>query len=84
MLGSIEYPLYRVERDDFLLFNPQSVGESDPLDIRTKNGSWVDLIIKTEGITPPHPIHKHSNRFFVLGQGTGPFNYSFVADAIAA
>jgi len=84
MLGSIEYPFDQVKGDEPLLFHPSAAGNSDSWNIRTKNGSWVDLIIKTEGMTPPHPIHKHSSKFFVLGQGTGPFRYSSVADAIAA
>ncbi|KAL4799145.1 Cupredoxin [Aspergillus venezuelensis] len=40
------------------------------LTIATQNGTWVDIIFDvTNPLQPPHPIHKHSNKFFVTGQG---------------
>lgn len=64
-----------------LLFNRSSIPTD--LAIGTKNGTWVDLIMVVRtSIQPPHPIHKHSNKYFVIGQGTGPFNYSTVAEAM--
>ena len=67
-----------------LLIDPdQDLGHNPDLTIRTTNGTWVDLIIRSqEPLSPPHPIHKHSNKFFVIGSGVGPFNYSSVAEAI--
>ncbi|RAK81183.1 multicopper oxidase [Aspergillus fijiensis CBS 313.89] len=51
--------------------------------ISTQNGTWVDIIISVLNIAQPaHPIHKHSNKFFVIGQGLGAFNYSSVAEAM--
>lgn len=31
---------------------------------------------------PPHPIHKHSNRYFVIGYGQGSFDYESVEEAM--
>jgi FtsP/CotA-like multicopper oxidase with cupredoxin domain len=32
-------------------------------------------------IAPPHPIHKHSNKAFIIGQGVGAWNWTTVAEA---
>jgi len=59
-----------------LLQDPATVPASD-LTVKTK-GQWVDLIIQVAGpLTQPHPMHKHSNKAFVLGSGV-------VAEAAAA
>jgi FtsP/CotA-like multicopper oxidase with cupredoxin domain len=43
----------------------------------------VDLIIQvTTVLQPPHPIHKHSNKHFLIGQGNGVFNWTSVAQAV--
>lgn len=64
--------------------DPSTVTATDTI-LKNDYGQWVDLIIKTAGpIAQPHPIHKHANKFFLLGQGAGDFNYSTVADAAAA
>lgn len=64
-----------------LLFNTSSIPTD--LTITTRNGSWVDLIMVVKSpIQPPHPMHKHSNKYFVIGQGNGDFNYSSVAEAM--
>jgi len=47
-------------------------------------GSVVDLVFVVKGNGPPHPIHKHFNPFWVIGQGTGAFNWSSVAEAYEA
>jgi FtsP/CotA-like multicopper oxidase with cupredoxin domain len=53
--------------------------------LTTKNGTWVDLIFAVPTLgQPPHPIHKHSNKAFIIGQGTGAFTWSSVAEAAAA
>lgn len=80
-LGNDSYSL-ELEESQPLLFNQTSI-PSD-LIIRTQNNTWIDLIIEVEAppISPPHPIHKHSNKHFLIGQGTGPFNWSTVAEAI--
>ncbi|KAG5298084.1 laccase TilA [Histoplasma ohiense] len=49
----------------------------------TKNGTWVDLVLVTGGnFNPPHPIHKHSHKMYVIGRGQGPFHWETVDDAI--
>jgi FtsP/CotA-like multicopper oxidase with cupredoxin domain len=66
-----------------LLFDPNSAQAMNPnLTITTKMGQWVDLIVQVAGpLSPPHPLHKHSNKGFILGQGQGVFNWSTVAEA---
>ncbi|KAE8380596.1 Cupredoxin [Aspergillus bertholletiae] len=73
---------------------PQSNEEATPLllnrssiptkyTITTLNNTWVDLIINvTTGGQPPHPIHKHSNKYFVIGSGSGAFHHHSVAEAV--
>ena len=67
-----------------LLFTPNSTaGLNSGLTLRTLKDQWVDIIIlSTEELAPSHPIHKHSNKVYVIGQGTGDFNYSSVAEAM--
>ncbi|KAJ5225786.1 laccase TilA [Penicillium chermesinum] len=81
-LGNSSYAL-ALENSQPLLFNPNSsLGYSD-LTVRTLNDTWVDFIFDVfEPLQPPHPIHKHSNKFYVIGQGQGAWNYSSVAEAM--
>lgn len=65
-----------------LLFDPTTAIPN--LSISTKNGTWVDLIMTMSGVQPPHPIHKHSNKAYVIGQGVGPFTWSSTVEAMAA
>ncbi|KAI0768684.1 Cupredoxin [Trametes elegans] len=48
------------------------------------NDTLVDIIITVVGAHPYHPMHKHYNQFWVIGQGQGVWNYSSVAEAAAA
>lgn len=81
-LGNSSYPL-SLEEAQPLLFYPESPAAYDDLTIRTKNGTWVDLIFYvTTPLQPPHPIHKHSNKFHAIGYGSGVWNYSSVAEAL--
>lgn len=50
----------------------------------TKYGTWVDIVfaVTTPG-QPPHPMHIHSTKYYVIGQGDGFFNWSTVAEAAA-
>ncbi|KAE8383443.1 Cupredoxin [Aspergillus bertholletiae] len=56
---------------------------------QTLNNTWVDIIIQIisdpemDPIHPPHPIHKHGNRAYIIGDGLGVFNWSTVAEGIA-
>lgn len=63
------------------LLNPDALPQG--LHISTRYGSWVDLIFAVATpIQPPHPIHKHSNKYFVIGQGLGSFDYESVEEAM--
>ena len=75
-LGNSSFNL-ELEESQPLLFNQTAI-PSD-LIIRTNNNTWVDLIIQVDSpVQPAHPIHKHSNKHFLIGQGDGTFNYSSV------
>lgn len=71
-----------------LLFNPNAtVGtEDEHLVIRTRNGSWVDLILEVSTLPGDeaafmHFMHKHGSRTWRIGQGQGRWNYSSVTEA---
>lgn len=71
--------------DDYPLLyqNPATIPQDD-LIIRTLKGQWVDLVVKTQGpLSQPHPMHKHSNKAYLLGKGTGVWNWTTVAEAAA-
>lgn len=79
---------YNMSRDDeappLLDQNPYSIPSSD-LILKTKQNTWVDLIIKVAGpVAEPHPMHKHANKFFMIGAGVGDFNFTDSASAAAA
>jgi FtsP/CotA-like multicopper oxidase with cupredoxin domain len=83
--------MYTPERtaNNPLLFYPNSTdGYNSDLVIRTKNGTWVDLVLQV-GWSPdwkvdfPHAIHKHANKYWRIGSGVGMWNYSSVAEAIS-
>lgn len=66
-----------------LLF--QSPDESSDVLLMTNQDEWVDLIVETEGpIARYHPMHKHGNKFFVLGSGTGRYPWDTVEEGIRA
>jgi FtsP/CotA-like multicopper oxidase with cupredoxin domain len=72
------------DQTPLLYTDPSTVAESD-LILKTTNGTWVDLVIKTQGpLAQPHPMHKHSNKAYVLGQGVGNWTWDTVAEAAAA
>ncbi|KAF1845017.1 multicopper oxidase [Cucurbitaria berberidis CBS 394.84] len=61
---------------------PNAHNPGGNITIATKNNTWVDLIFLVPGANqPPHPIHKHSNRAFIIGSGIGRFNWTSVAEA---
>jgi len=85
--------LYASDRSAYnpLLYNPNSADAQDPnLIIRTKNGTWVDIVIQvlsTDGqddIQFPHAIHKHGNKMYKIGKGLGKFEWKSVPEAMAA
>lgn len=79
------------ENRDFekpLLYYPNSpAANNDSLIIRTKNGTWVDIVMQivlnaAAPAQPAHPVHKHSNKAYIIGAGNGVFNYTDVATAM--
>jgi FtsP/CotA-like multicopper oxidase with cupredoxin domain len=71
-----------------LLYDPYGHSANDPtLTIHTKNGSWVDLVLRV-GALPgepaeiSHAIHKHGSKTWFIGQGVGIWNYSSVEEAM--
>jgi FtsP/CotA-like multicopper oxidase with cupredoxin domain len=44
----------------------------------------VDIVLESNPFNPGHPVHKHGTPAYIIGQGTGAFTWSSVADAIAA
>ncbi|KAJ5091219.1 hypothetical protein NUU61_006089 [Penicillium alfredii] len=81
-LGNSSFGL-ELEDSQPLLFNQSSI--PGDLMIRTRNNTWIDLILQvTAPVQPPHPIHKHSNKHFVIGEGNGTFSWATVAEAMQA
>lgn len=79
ILGNDSFPQSLEKIDPPALFDRFNIPDNNT--ITTRNGTWVDLIFTVTPLQPPHPIHKHSNKYFVIGQGEGEFNYSSVAEA---
>lgn len=46
--------------------------------------SVVDFILQSNPRNPPHPVHKHGVPAYIIGRGSGAFNWSSVAEAIIA
>ncbi|KAK4693981.1 hypothetical protein P7C71_g3514, partial [Lecanoromycetidae sp. Uapishka_2] len=71
-----------------LLFNPNSSHATNSnFTIRTKNDTWIDIILQVmltpaAPAQPAHPVHKHSNKAYIIGSANGVFNYTSVAEAI--
>lgn len=75
---------FREEETPLLFEEPAEIPE-DELIVRTNKGEWVDVIIKVLGpLAQPHPLHKHGNKMYVIGQGQGDFPWSSVAEAQGA
>ncbi|KIY65195.1 multicopper oxidase [Cylindrobasidium torrendii FP15055 ss-10] len=59
-----------------------SIANAHSIEVIDKLNSTVDLIISVPfHNSPQHPIHKHLNKFWVIGMGTGVWNWSSVAEA---
>ena len=84
--GNASYGLQLQDMNPLLFTNhPQTAGEQN-LTIRTNSGDWIDVILQSalapsNPAQPPHPIHKHGNKGYLIGGATGTFNYSSVAEA---
>jgi FtsP/CotA-like multicopper oxidase with cupredoxin domain len=45
-------------------------------------GTTVDIIFNLTSGNPVHPMHKHDNKGWIIGQGNGEFTYASVAEAM--
>lgn len=71
------------------LLNPKAPGLESALKIETKNDTWVDIVFqlvipKPTKLQPPHPMHKHSNKAFLMGAAQGRFLWNSLAEASQA
>ncbi|KAJ5949286.1 hypothetical protein N7454_000870 [Penicillium verhagenii] len=69
-----------------VLNNPQSPDLDSSLKIETRNNTWVDIVFQLAIpeptlLQPPHPIHKHSNKAFLIGANHGKFTWNSIEDA---
>ncbi|KAF2166408.1 multicopper oxidase [Zasmidium cellare ATCC 36951] len=86
--GKKKYPSDRSAYKPLLYNLGSSEANDEDLVIRTKNESWVDIVLQV-GQDPmwpvdfPHPIHKHANKYWRIGSGDGIWNYESVDEAIA-
>ncbi|PTB35116.1 multicopper oxidase [Trichoderma asperellum CBS 433.97] len=82
------YPVDFQNNDPLLFYPNATIGtENENLVIRTKNGSWVDLILQVSTLPGDtsafeHFIHKHGSKTWRIGFGTGVWNYTSVEEAI--
>ena len=73
--------------DDFedetpILLEPDSRTPNN-VTITTRNGTWVDMVFITADVaSPAHPIHKHGNKMYLVGSGTGPFGWASIDQAM--
>lgn len=82
-LNGSAYPAH-LDNEEPLLFAPPSEATGGNVTLSTLNDTWVDLVFVADAWPmPPHPIHKHGNMMWLIGQGEGPFEYASVAEAAA-
>ncbi|KAG8932234.1 hypothetical protein FRC03_002854 [Tulasnella sp. 419] len=74
-----------LEEEEPIMFKPEEAANLDPELTRTYPvGSVVDVVLVSDLGNPMHPIHKHGNKAFVIGQGKGEWTWNTVAEAAAA
>ncbi|EFQ96764.1 laccase-1 [Nannizzia gypsea CBS 118893] len=84
--------MYQEDRSAYapLLYHPNSADAMDEsLVIRTKNNTWIDLVVQVGSLPNqpqefPHIMHKHSGKTWQIGAGEGHWNYSSVEEAMKA
>ncbi|KAJ5812954.1 hypothetical protein N7447_009977 [Penicillium robsamsonii] len=69
-----------------VILNPKAPGLDSALKIETLNGTWVDIVFQLAipeptKLQPPHPMHKHSNKAFVIGSAMGKFTWGSIKEA---
>lgn len=89
MDGDELYPEDRSAYNPLLFDLNQADARNGNLTVRTQNNTWVDLVLwvghnPLQPIQFPHPIHKHSNKAYVIGQGLGQWNWTSVDAAMQA
>jgi FtsP/CotA-like multicopper oxidase with cupredoxin domain len=80
-MNSSQFPAALLDygQEPVVLFNPQPWVQ-DNVTITTLNDTWVDLVIITATLPmPPHPIHKHGNKMWLL-VSAGPHLFHVQAD----
>ena len=84
--GADMYPMNADTLQTPVLFDPTAhfPPSISNVTMATKNGQWVDLIVLIDApsLQPPHPLHRHSTKAYIIGSGVGVFNYSTVAEAM--
>lgn len=66
-----------------LLWDDDSRGETTYSEGSLRNGSVVDIIFENgANVTTQHPFHKHNNKAYIIGTGTGGFPWESVDEAI--
>ncbi|KAI1636111.1 multicopper oxidase [Biscogniauxia mediterranea] len=67
-----------------LLFRPQpGLQDNHTVTVAGAGVAWVDYVMEVPRGQPAHPVHVHGRHFYVLGQGTGPFRWASVREAVA-
>ncbi|KAL7417735.1 Cupredoxin [Mrakia frigida] len=69
--------------DTPILFDPSTPVGSN-LSFAYESNDVVDLVMTVEAGQPSHPVHKHGVKGWIVGQGTGSFNWTSVAEAAVA
>ncbi|KAM3427566.1 hypothetical protein MY4824_009356 [Beauveria thailandica] len=87
--GKKKYPEDHSAYKPLLEHLDSAEANDDDLMIRTKNGTWQDIILqvghsKLWPVEFPHAIHKHANKYWRIGSGMGMFSYPTVNEAIEA
>ncbi|CAK7221782.1 hypothetical protein SBRCBS47491_004645 [Sporothrix bragantina] len=81
-LNNTIYPMH-LDNDTPLLFQPAPTDENNNVTLTTYMDEWIDIVFQALSFPmPPHPIHKHGSKMWLLGSGQGIFNYSSVAEAL--
>ena len=87
--GTKKYPSDRSAYNPLLYDLNSPDARDDDLIIRTKNGTWQDIVLQVGGselwpVDFPHAIHKHASKYWKIGMGQGLWNYNSVEEAVQA
>lgn len=70
-----------------IILDPRAPGLASALKIETQNDTWVDIVFQLAipeptKLQPPHPMHKHSNKAFLIGSASGKFSWGSIDEAM--